>query len=69
MGTAFVMSSASPIALFFVEFTRIISSSAVDAARNPMAEPTLPAPIIDMIEFHLSLYYQNRDLGFMKDTI
>lgn len=68
-GIAFVMSSASPIALFFVEFTRIISSSAVDAARNPTAEPTLPAPIIDMMEFHLSLYYQDRNLGFMKDSI
>lgn len=68
-GIAFVMSSASPIALFFVEFTRMISSSAVDAARNPTAEPTLPAPIIDIIEFHLSLYYQDRDLGFVKDTI
>ena len=56
------MSSASPIALFFVEFTKTISSSAVDAARNPIAEPTLPAPIIDMIEFHLSLYYQDGDL-------
>jgi hypothetical protein len=43
------MSSVSPIALFFVEFTKIISSSAVDAARNPMAEPTLPAPIMDII--------------------
>jgi hypothetical protein len=57
LGIAFVISSASPIALFFVEFTKIISSSDVNAARNPTAEPTLPAPIIDMIEFHLSLYY------------
>lgn len=47
-GIAFVISSASPIALFFVEFTKTILSSAVDATRNPKAEPTLPAPIMEI---------------------
>jgi len=46
---AFVISSASPIALLLVEFTRTMSSREVDAARNAIAEPTLPAPIIDII--------------------
>jgi hypothetical protein len=46
------ISSASPIALFLVLFTRIISSSYVDAARNHMAEPTRPVPIIDKISIH-----------------
>jgi hypothetical protein len=53
-----VISSASPIALFLVRFTKTRSSSAVDAIRNPMAEPTLPAPIIEIIEFHYSFDYQ-----------
>ena len=49
------ISSASPIALFLVLFTRTISSSDVDAARNPMAEPTRPVPIIDIITTHATL--------------
>lgn len=48
-GIAFVISSASPIALVFVEFTNTTSSRDVDAERNPIAEPTLPAPIMDMM--------------------
>jgi len=44
----FERSSASPIAFFFVLFTRTISSSEFDATRNPNAEPTFPLPIIDI---------------------
>jgi len=51
-GTVFAISSASPIALFLFLFTRMISSSDVDAARNPIAEPTLPTPIIEIISIH-----------------
>jgi len=48
----FTMSSVSPKALFLVLFTRTMSSSDVDAARNPMAEPTRPVPIIDKMSIH-----------------
>jgi hypothetical protein len=45
-----------------------MSSSDVDAARNPMAEPTRPIPIIDKISIH-SLDYKYRYLRFMDDGI
>ena len=43
------------MALFLVLFTKTTSSSDVDAARNPMAEPTRPVPIIDKISIHSTL--------------
>lgn len=44
----FERSSVSPIAFFFVRFTRTKSSSEFEATRNPNAEPTFPLPIIDI---------------------
>lgn len=47
-GIVFERSNDSPIAFFFVLFTRTISSSEFEEIRNPNAEPTLPLPIIDI---------------------
>lgn len=47
-GMLFERSNASPIAFFFVRFTRTISSSEFEATRNAKAEPTFPLPIIDI---------------------
>jgi len=48
----FTISNASPTALFLVRFTKTISSSDVEAAKNPMTEPTRPTPTIDIISIH-----------------
>ena len=55
-GIVFDRSNASPIAFFFVLFTRTISSSEFDATRNPNAEPTFPLPIIDISRTSLSYF-------------
>lgn len=47
-GIVLEISNDSPIAFFFVLFTRTISSSEFEAARNAKAEPTFPLPIIDI---------------------
>ncbi len=47
-GIAFEISSACPSALSLWRLTRCMSSSEVDAARNAMAEPTLPLPMIEI---------------------
>ena len=44
----------------------MISSSEVEAARNPIAEPTRPDPIIDMIVIHL-LDHKYWNLGFVDN--
>jgi hypothetical protein len=51
-GIVFTISNASPMALFLLRFTKIMSSSDADAARNPTAEPTRPTPIIEIISIH-----------------
>ena len=47
-GIAFEISSACPNALSLWRLTRCMSSREVDAARNAMAEPTLPLPMIEI---------------------
>jgi len=54
-GIAIEISSACPIALSLCLLTRCKSSRDVDAARNAIAEPTLPLPIIDSNRYHPSL--------------
>ena len=47
-GIALDISSACPNALSLCLLTRCKSSREVDAARNAIAEPTLPLPIIEI---------------------
>ncbi len=47
-GIAFEISSACPSAFSLWRLTRCMSSREVAAARNAMAEPTLPLPMIEI---------------------
>ena len=47
-GIVFVRSNDSPIAFSLVLLMRVISSRELEAARNAIAEPTLPLPMIEI---------------------
>jgi len=51
-GTVAEMSNACPSALSLCLSTRCMSSREVAAARNAIAEPTLPLPIIEISQSH-----------------